>query len=87
MNCKKLPNKTELYSDGDVYEYKTIFNKHNCYVQAIFLNDTFDTFAIFEAEIGDDLSHEMPEEVVVSDSLESVRKEWEEITLNYYTNN
>tara|TARA_R110002020_G_scaffold7257_3_gene30672 strand:+ start:172 stop:435 length:264 start_codon:yes stop_codon:yes gene_type:complete len=87
MESKKLPNKTEVYSDGDIYEYKTILNKHNCYIQAIFLNDAFDTFAIFEAEIGKDHKHIIPEEVIVSSCLESVRKEWEEITLNYYTNN
>ena len=42
---------------------------------------------MFEAEINNDLSHQIPEEVVVSDCLESVKKEWELITLNYYTNN
>ena len=89
MNCKKLPKTITMYSESneEKYEYKTIFNKSNCYLKALFINDLFDTFCIFEADINDNLQHEMPEEVVVSDSLEGVIKEWNELTYNYYTQN
>jgi len=89
MNCKKLPKTITMYSEDndEKYEYKTIFNKSNCYLKALFINDLFDTFCIFEADINDNLQHEMPEEVVVSDSLEGVIKEWNELTYNYYTQN
>ena len=89
MNFKKLPKTITMYSEDDEskYEYKTVFNKSNCYLKALFINDSFDTFCLFEAPINDDLEHEFPEEVIVADSLESVAKEWNELTYNFYTQN
>lgn len=89
MNCKKLPKTITMYYDEDEskYEYKTVFNKANCYLKALFINDMFDTFCIFEADINSNLEHQMPDEVIVTDSLEGVAKEWNEITYNHYTQN
>tara|TARA_R110002050_G_scaffold192983_1_gene327839 strand:+ start:158 stop:424 length:267 start_codon:yes stop_codon:yes gene_type:complete len=88
MICKKLKKTIEVYSEtGEVYKYKTIFNKSNCYVKALFIDDTFDTFCIFEAELNNNLEHQMPEEVVVADTLEAAHLEWNELTYLHITQN
>lgn len=89
MECKKLPKTITMYSEdnSEKYEYKTVFNKNNCYLKALFINDLFDTFCIFEADINDALEHQIPEEVIVSSDLDSVVKEWNQITYDFYTQN
>ena len=87
MNCKKLNKKISIYFDGEQHDYITIFNKGNCYIKALFINDSFECFCIFEALIDSDLNHILPEEVVTADSLETAQIEWNEITYNYYTQN
>ena len=87
MNCKKLEKTIKMYDEGNEYSYHTIFNKGNCYLKALFVNESFDTFCIFEADINEDLMHEMPEEVIAVDSLDLAHVEWMELTNNYYIQN
>jgi len=86
MNYKKLPTTIVTYHDEDIYEYKTIFNKGRCYACALFINDVFDVFTIFEAEVFYE-EHVLPEEVIVAHTFESAATEFNELTYLHYTNN